>query len=423
MTTRRFYIIIIAGLLLPWFFPGVRDVLFRWDTQTGATARVRSFYTDTAAPATVALIKQAQKTRTIINGKLVQPVRNGQTPAADDTRMKNGGMTLTTEQAEAILKEYGSPAQGYGYAFVQGSQRTGIDNAWVMAMFIQESTAGKNGVAAHTLSSGNIKCVENPCYGEWQAYSDWAAGINAHFDLLNEYVETAKYGNPPHHHKDIIDVLKTWAPADDSNNQNINDPNSYPNTVLSAVRSWRKVNQGQYVTQGDPGQMQTVTLKPVNLPPGEKVRSVELPLSGFGVYSRQSVQENIVYSVQNSPGLQSVTIPPGGDWSFNQNWTVDVNKLTARDYGIMVGEGVCDLAGRYSNAAHKLGLQTSFMDHRNATTSVKMALVPDEDNVVITGTPGERGGADLVIRNTSDKTARFAGVIENDTFYVYGWYE
>jgi hypothetical protein len=213
-----------------------------------------------------------------------------------------------------------------------------------------------------------------------------------------------------------------WAPPEDSNNQEqdcTKDPNSYPCDVEKNVRSWRKLSSGQFVAVGPQGEAQVLPALTGPLPEG-KVVSEPLPLDGFGVYSRAAIQANIELAVQVSPGLQTVTIPPGGDWSFNQNWTQDVGTLVT-EYGVP-GAGVCDLAARYSNAAHKLGLgSVSFVDHKN--NGINLAIVPDEDNVAIWATPGERGGQDLVITNTTDKTVQMRGVFENGNFVVYGWYE
>ncbi len=91
------------------------------------------------------------------------------------------------------------------------------------------------------------------------------------------------------------------------------------------------------------------------------------------------------------------------------------------EYGVP-GAGVCDLAARYSNAAHKLGLRTiSFIDHLNY--GVDLALVPPEDNVTI-WKDDDGGGQDLTITNDTGKTVRLVNVTEGGTtMYVYGWLE
>jgi hypothetical protein len=152
--------------------------------------------------------------------------------------------------------------------------------------------------------------------------------------------------------------------------------------------------------------------------PSNAVRSVELPMNGFGVYNQNTMENTVRYSIEASPGLQDVTIPPDGQWSFNQNWTVDTGRL-ATEYGVL-GAAMCDVAARYSNAAHALGIHADFPDH--LSNGIDLALVPAEDNVTIWGTPGLPGGADLTLTNTTDQTVRMIGRIEEDgNFYVYGW--
>jgi hypothetical protein len=417
----KIYALFFLGLLLPFFFPQVRDQMVNNYTASGVQARVEALR-DKSVPATMAMIayykaQAEQQGYIFINGKGVQVAPKGQSgpvPAAGDFSL-TAGNSLDASEIQAILQSYNSPAVGYEYAFIQGSEKYGIDSAYVLAMFIHESTAGTRGVAVTTHSVGNIKATDGNSFEGFQRYNDWAEGTLAHFELLAHYRD--KLGD-----KTLADAITRWAPPRNSDGSFENDTSGYIAEAEAMVAGWRKAKQGQSVAVGSPNAQQQLwpAAPAVNLPPGEKVVSEELPMDGFGVYNADTMKNTIENSIVNSPGLQSVTIPPGGDWSFMEAWTVDVNTL-ATEYGVL-GAGMCDVAARYSSAAHKLGLgSVSFVDHQN--NGIDLAIVGPEDNTAVFGTPGVRGGEDLVIANTTAKTVKMAGVIENGHFVVYGWYE
>lgn len=164
----------------------------------------------------------------------------------------NHGCSLTADEVEAILKGYDSPAGiegGFGQMTVDECKRTGIDNAYVVAMFIHESTAGTAGAAVETHSTGNIICTDGNCAGRFQRYADWKAGGRAHFTLLKCYRDGGGEGCDGlwsgKKHDTIVDALYTWAPPSDNNNQNQDceaDPSSYPCAVKKDVSNWRSVH-------------------------------------------------------------------------------------------------------------------------------------------------------------------------------------
>ncbi len=279
-------------------------------------------------------------------------------------------------------------------------------------MFIYESGAGtapgwagRKPDGTTTANTGNIICAGySSCYGRFRDFQgDWKEGTRQHFKLLlcyrdggGEGCEGLWNGNK---HTTIEEALNTWAPPSDGNNTS-----EYAEFVIEQTQAARRIKSGEFVAVGgQPTEEVTTEARPVELPPGEKVRSEPLPLDGFGVYSRATIEANVLGSLNQSPALQHSVITPGASWSFNESWTVDVGTLTAYDYGV-IGESVCDLAARYSSAARQLGLEMrQFQDHLTAANAVDLAIVGPEDNVVIWGTPGQRGGADLVITNTTDK--------------------
>ena len=273
---RRLLVLYLSCILLAFGVPQSRAYII----QQSERPEVDAFLQATQAKrqlATQALWNYAGTATVYLDGKPSVP-NTGVVPKTDDYRLVGAGCTLTTDQAEAILKEYESPAQGYGYAFTQGCNRTGVDNAYVMAMFIHESTAGKFGVATHTLSSGNIKCTAEPCYDGFQAYADWAAGINAHFDLLKTYAD----GGAPSgkKHDTIRSALMEWAPPEDNNNQEQNcakDPDSYPCAVEKDVSSWRRLSTGNVVKDGPANQAEA---QPTEVAPQDSYTAPGLALTG-----------------------------------------------------------------------------------------------------------------------------------------------
>ncbi len=125
------------------------------------------------------------------------------------------------------------------------------------------------------------------------------------------------------------------------------------------------------------------------------------------------LEPNVTSAHNNSPGLQHVVIPPGADWSFNENWVIaDQTRCPGQDF---VGGGVCNQASRYSNVAHALGLHVDNQYHGYVYDSA----VPQEDNLAIMSSGG-RGGQDLVIFNPTDQTVVITAVLENGQLFVSG---
>lgn len=437
---RRYLALMVLGLLLPLTLPPTRvlvtDIWRRDDVQARLDSLLMRGVDSTLAVMSYAKAARTEAMKLTVNGK---PAGTGKVDTTDSFRMDHG-CSMNADAVEAVLTSNNSPAagKGVGDASVQFCDKEKIDNAYWLAMFGHESSygtnpkwAGNKGDGNYTANTGNVICVSGwgGCYnGFADLDGDWVKGTELHFRLLRCYrdgggSDCEGLWNNGQKHATIIDALNTWAPPSDGNNQNqdcVADPGSYPCAVQADVRSWRSAVKGDFVAVGSGGELTVMEPKPAQVLPEGKVVSEPLPMDGFGVYNQDTMQRTIRYSVESSPGLQSVTIKPGEDWSFNENWTADVGQL-ATEYGVL-GAGVCDLAARYSNAAHKLGLgSVSFPDHQQA--GVNLAIVPDEDNVMIWGTPGQRGGADLTIRNTTEKTVRMAGVFENGNFLVYGWFE
>ena len=143
--------------------------------------------------------------------------------------------SLTADQIDAILVEYGSPAAGFGATFFRLGMQYGIDPAYALAFFIHESGAGTatgwaglkpDGGSTHNI--GNIICAGyQTCYGRFRDYASWDEGIEDWYRLLsNEYIPAGL--------TTVELIIPIYAPAFE------NDVDGYTNTVSATVAGWRK---------------------------------------------------------------------------------------------------------------------------------------------------------------------------------------
>ncbi len=291
-----------------------------------------------------------------------------------------GPPSLSAQQIDSILASYNSPAHDTGEAWVAAGTHYGIDPAYAVAFFVQESTAGTHPAWAgwksggtSTYNGGNIICAGYAtCYGRFRTYSDWSAGIDDWFRLIAvEYIQGRGLTT-------VDEIIPIYAPAFE------NDVAGYVATVNTLVATWR----GQQVATA------------ISAPP--------LLLSGC-------LGTNVRAALASSPSLRDVTIPAGADWSFNEHWQIDQG--AGVDCGVFYG-GVCNQASRYSYVARSLGLGVESVYHGVDYD----AAVPSIDNLAIWSSGG-RGGQDLVITNTSDTTVRLVATIDGDVLNVVGWRE
>lgn len=211
---------------------------------------------DKYTPALQSIVSDLLKSgQTIINGKVVDKVINNKPVDTSDNWSMMHKNSITADQFDTILRDYGSPAIGLGATVTAYSENKNIDNAYVLYMFIHESTAGTNGVAVDTKSTGNIKChLNSHCIEGFQAYFTWEEGFKDHIDLLAYYRD--ELGD-----EDIIAALDRWAPAADNNNQakdceeqqRLGKALSYPCGLMVNVSKWRQANRNivQIQTQAE----------------------------------------------------------------------------------------------------------------------------------------------------------------------------
>lgn len=185
------------------------------------------------------------------------PVQTGSSAAIEPAPLGvlQGPPSLSAAQVDRVLQEYGSPAQGSGQDFYNLSLQYNIDDAYALAFFVQESSAGTDprwdgikadGTTTHDI--GNIACAGYPtCYGRWRDYSSWREGIEDWYRLIrDEYIEARG-------HTTIDEVLPIYAPAFE------NDTAGYTNSVSALVAKWREETRG-------------ASLPPVSLPTGDSMR-------------------------------------------------------------------------------------------------------------------------------------------------------
>lgn len=341
-------------------------------------------------------------TKRIINSNITE---NVDTSSSWQLRKQS---SITAQQFNDVLQEYNSPAAGVGEYVVQYANKQNIDAAYILYIFIRESTAGTNkswagykpdGSTTHNV--GNIICAGySTCYEGFRDYTTWEEGFAAAIDNLVSYNEQNGITT-------IDAAIERWAPPRE------NDTEGYKTDLKDTVGSWRQANAGQIAATSE-GFGNAEVSAPIQYNGEGKQVSTDLALTGC-------LGTNVRSAHNSSPALHDVTIPPHSDWSFNENWVINGDGQGV-DCGVYYG-GICDMAARYSNSGRKIGLLSHIARHTDAAGNpLTLDNVDPEDSVGIWSSGG-RGGGDLVLENTSDKTAKLQAVIDGNTFRVYAWYE
>lgn len=266
----RMYLMAIIGLIMVLNIPEIRgDAMAYVQLHKPQVQNQITQWSDEYTPVIQTLIESITKApQTIINGKLVDSVSD--TPVdTDDTWGLQHNNSLTTNQIDAILREYKSPAIGSGAFITQYAASKDIDNAYILYMFIHESTAGtakgwvglkESGDTTH--NPGNIRCYNHlPCYNGFVDYKNWEAGFRDQIDLLAFYRD--ELGDTT-----IIAALQRWAPSTDNNDQRLNCEEqkqagtlSYPCGLMDKVGYWRSINKNATTIQkiAKPGKIHPIT--------------------------------------------------------------------------------------------------------------------------------------------------------------------
>jgi|SRR6185369_12739731 len=140
-----------------------------------------------------------------------------------------GPPTLTGNQIDQVLASYSSPAAGLGATMYQLGVKYGVDPAFCLAFFIQESSAGTQGVATVTKSVGNIRTTTGyRDYQGYRLYDSWEEGMDDWFKLIRDvYIDGWKLTT-------VEQILPVYAPPGDNN-----DTQNYIGTVVDLIEGWR----------------------------------------------------------------------------------------------------------------------------------------------------------------------------------------
>src|SRR5258706_2150809 len=169
----------------------------------------------------------AQPTPAHHHSKPAMRVLSAQLESGQDVR---GTPTLTAGFVNQALAAAHSPAQATGQTLYDLSKQYGIDDAYALAFFEQESQFGTTGMARLTHSLGNIRCSAGyQCNNGYRAYSSWAAGEADWYQLIHGlYIDTW-------HLTTVEQIIPVYAPESDGN-----DVAGYIAAVEQAVQSWQR---------------------------------------------------------------------------------------------------------------------------------------------------------------------------------------
>jgi len=148
-------------------------------------------------------------------------------PTADHRLDRPPSVSAAT--IDRVLAGYGSPAAGSGALFYDLGVQYGIDPAYALAFYIQESSAGTQGVARFTHGIGNIRVTPGYAgYEGYRSYATYAAGIADWYQLIKTlYIGQWSLRTP-------AAITPRYAPWGDGNN-----PVQYAANVCQLVDSWQ----------------------------------------------------------------------------------------------------------------------------------------------------------------------------------------
>jgi Mannosyl-glycoprotein endo-beta-N-acetylglucosaminidase len=140
-----------------------------------------------------------------------------------------GKSTMNAQFINNVLDYYGSPASGKGQALHDYGVKYGIDPAYAMAFFLEESNFGTKGVAVTTHALGNIRANPGESqYKGYRLYRTWEQGFEDWYRLI------AKKYVGEWHLTTVDHIVPIYAPAEDNNDQQ-----QYIRTVKIAIERWR----------------------------------------------------------------------------------------------------------------------------------------------------------------------------------------
>ncbi len=161
-----------------------------------------------------------------------------------------GQPSINADMINRVLSYYHSPAAGQGQALYDLGVKYGIDPAYPLAFFMNESTFGTQGMATITLALSNERCISDrpcvnteglPCQAGQSCYAQmysWQDGFEHWYQLIkNEYVTgqiNQVIGRNACPCTTIPQIIPVYAPNSDNNNET-----HYIWVVEHAVDTWR----------------------------------------------------------------------------------------------------------------------------------------------------------------------------------------
>jgi hypothetical protein len=141
-----------------------------------------------------------------------------------------GSPTISAQFIDQMLSKYGSPAAGTGQDLYTLGQQYGVDPAFALAVFWNESNFGKSGEAIYTRSLGNLRPVPDEAFERdgYAAFYTWQDGYKAFYSLIAGPLYVGSGLSTPEA------IIPKYAPSEDNNS-----PSHYIGVVESAMTLWR----------------------------------------------------------------------------------------------------------------------------------------------------------------------------------------
>ena len=162
-----------------------------------------------------------------------------------------GKPSITVNFINRVLNAAGSPAAGKGQRLYDLGVKYGIDPAFALAFFMNESTFGTQGMATSTLALGNERCLSDrlcvntrglPCQVGQSCYAQftsWEDGFDHWYRLIHDEYITGHInriiGKTVCPCTTVPQIIPVYAPGSDNN-----DEAHYIWVVEHAVASWRE---------------------------------------------------------------------------------------------------------------------------------------------------------------------------------------
>jgi len=163
---------------------------------------------------------------------VVTPNETGQ-PVSTTGYSVLGPPSISADLINQVLAHYHSPAAGKGQALYDLGVKYGVDPAFALAFFMNESTFGTAGEATLTLALGNLRCIPNrPCVdqdrGGYAQFYSWEDGFENWYLLITGPLYKGAGLTT------VNTIIPRYAPNSDQNNEA-----HYIAVVKHAVDTWR----------------------------------------------------------------------------------------------------------------------------------------------------------------------------------------